>query len=341
MKHVKKLCKKLYALKQSESVVFVHGIGKRQTPLQKSMETLEDYLFWLKKYNHQIHICGGRNSYSKTDHDATFMRMKEDAMGNGQLKPAYNLQHGVDSKYITWLTIGPQPTDTTTLIPFLKDAQEHLKFKYKNITADAGYESEKNYVFLEANGQLSYIKPANYEISKTRKYRNDIGKIENMEYDTESDFYICRNAKRWMADHIRHFKSKTGSVSEKTIYKCEDCSRCPHKSECIKGNNWKTPLEERTKTLQVARTFLKYRQKDLDRILSEESIVFRVNRSIQAEGSFKDLKQDMQFWRYVSKGRSNVLAESILLVMARNINKLHNKIQKGRTRTHLFPVKSA
>lgn len=94
-------------------------------------------------------------------------------MGNGQLKPAYNLQHGVDSEYITWLTIGPQPTDTTTLIPFLKDAQEHLKFKYKNITADAGYESEENYLFLEANGQLSYIKPANYEISKTRKYKND------------------------------------------------------------------------------------------------------------------------------------------------------------------------
>lgn len=108
MKHIKKLRKKLrkklYALKQSENIV--------------------------------IHICGERNSYSKTDHDATFMRMKEDAMGNGQLKPAYNLQHGVDSEYITWLTIGPQPTDTTTLIPFLKDAQKHLKFKYikKNVS---------------------------------------------------------------------------------------------------------------------------------------------------------------------------------------------------------------
>ena len=341
MKHVKKLRKKLYALKQSESVVFVHGIGKRKTPLQKSMETLEDYLSRLKKYNHQIHICGGRNSYSKTDHDATFMRMKEDSMGNGQLKPAYNLQHGVDSEYITWLTIGPQPTDTTTLIPFLKDAEEHLKFKYKNITTDAGYESEENYVFLEANGQLSYIKPANYEISKTRRYKNDMGKIENMEYDEESDVYICRNGKRLTPDHVRHSKSKTGYVSEKTIYKCEDCSGCPHKAECIKGNNCKTPLEERTKTLQISKIFLKYRQEDLERILSAEGIVYRMNRSIQAEGSFGDLKQDMQFRRYVSKGTSNVLAESILLAMARNINKLHNKIQKGRIGTHLFPVKSA
>ena len=341
MKHVKKLRKKLHALKRSENVVFVHGIGKRKTPLQKSIETLEDYLSRLKKYNQQIHTCGGRNSYSKTDRDATFMRMKEDAMGNGQLKPAYNLQHGVDSEYVTWLTIGPQPTDTTTLIPFLKDMEEHLKFKYKNITTDAGYESGENYAFLEENGQLSYIKPSNYEISKTRRYRNDIGRIENMEYDAEWNAYICRNAKRLTPDHVRHSKSKTGYVSEKTIYKCEDCSGCPYKAECIKGNNCKTPLEERTKTLQAAKTFLKYRQEDLERILSDEGIVFRMNRSIQAEGSFGDLKQDMQFRRYVSRGTSNVLAESMLLAMARNINKLHNKIQKGRTGTHLFPVKSA
>lgn len=341
MKHIKKLRKKLYALKQSENIVFVHGTGKRKTPLQKSIETLEDYLSRLKKYNQEIHICGERNSYSKTDHDATFMRMKEDAMGNGQLKPAYNLQHGVDSEYITWLMVGPQLTDTTTLIPFLKDAEEHLKFKYKNITADAGYESEENYLFLEANGQVAYIKPANYEISKTRKYRNDIGRIENMEYHPEADFYTCRNDRKLKADHVRHSKSKTGYVSEKTIYKCEDCSGCQYKNDCIKGNNCKTPLEERTKMLQVAKAFLKYRQEDLERILSNDGILFRTNRSIQAEGSFGDLKQDMQFRRYLSKGTANVLAESTLLAMARNINKLHNKIQKGRTGTHLFPLKSA
>lgn len=341
MKHIKKLRKKLYALRQSENVVFVHGIGKRKTPLQKSIEALEDYLARLKKYNQQLHICGKRNSYSKTDHDATFMRMKEDAMGNGQLKPAYNLQHGVDSEYITWLTIGPQPTDTTTLIPFLKEAEEHLKFKYKNITADAGYESEENYLFLEENGQLSYIKPGNYEISKTRKYRNDIGKIENMAYDAETDRYTCANGRKLIADHVRRSKSRTGYVSEKTVYQCEDCSGCPYKKECIKGNNCKTPLEERTKTLQVAKTFLKYREKDLERIRSDAGILFRTNRSIQVEGSFGDIKQDMQFRRYLSKGTTNVLAESTLLAMARNINKLHNKIQKGRTGTHLFPVKSA
>ena len=166
MKHVKRLRKKLYALKQEENIKFVHGIGKRKSPLQKSIEILEEYLERLKGYTKKLHICGKRNSYSKTDPDATFMRMKEDAMGNGQLKPAFNLQHGVDSEYIVWLTIGPQPTDTTTLIPFLKETEEYLAFKYQKIIADAGYESEENYVFLDQNQQLSFIKPSNYEISK-------------------------------------------------------------------------------------------------------------------------------------------------------------------------------
>ncbi len=99
------------------------------------------------------------------------MRMKEDAILNGQLKPAYNLQHGVDSEYITWVDISARTTDTPTLIPFLKDMEEHLPFRYREIVADAGYESEENYLFLERNGQASYIKPANYEVSKTRRYR--------------------------------------------------------------------------------------------------------------------------------------------------------------------------
>lgn len=341
IKHLKRLRKKLYALKNAGNITFVHGIGKRKTPLQKSIEALEEALSKLKEYTQKIHICGERNSYSKTDNDATFMRMKEDAMGNGQLKPAFNLQHGVDSEYITWLTIGPQPTDTTTLIPFLKDAEQHLKFKYKNITADAGYESEENYLFLEANNQIAFIKPANYEISKTRKYKNDIGKIENMEYDKISDFYTCKNNRKLTVSHIRHNKTKTGYVSEKTIYTCENCNDCSYKSDCIKGNNCKTPLGERTKVLQVAKTFIKHRKEDLERIISDEGVLYRMNRSIQAEGSFGDIKQDMQFRRYLSKGTANVLAESTLLAIARNINKLHNKIQNGKTGTHLFPLKSA
>ena len=99
--------------------------------------------------------------------------------------------------------------------------------------------------------------------------------------------------------------------------------------------------EDRAKSFSIAKAFEKYRKEDLERIQSEEGILLRVNRSIQVEGSFGELKQDMQFRRYLSRGTANVLAESVLLAMARNVNKLHNKIQNDRTGTHLFPVKSA
>ena len=231
------------------------------------------------------------------------------------------------------------------------DIKNFFIYKGKEVFANKHickvFDKTKSFSFMRmkedamGNGQFSYIKPANYEISKTRKYRNDIGKTENMDYDPQTDTYTCKNRKKLSVEYIRHSKTKTGYVSEKTVYKCEVCSGCPYKRECIKGNNCKTPLEERTKRLQVAKTFLKYREEGLERILSDEGILLRTNRSIQAEGSFGDIKQDMQFRRYLSRGTSNVLAESILLAMARNINKLHNKIQKGRTGTHLFPLKSA
>jgi transposase len=341
MKHVKSLRKKLYALKQEENIEFVHGCGKRKTPLQRSIEKLEEYLGKLKEYTKKIHICGKRNSYSKSDNDATFMRMKEDAMKNGQLKAGYNVQHGVDSEYITWLTVGPQPTDTTTLIPFLNEMEMHLKFKYKKIVADAGYESEENYVYLKDNDQLAFIKPANYEISKTRKYKNDISRIDNMEYCEDGDYYICRNNKKLTVSKVIQRKSKTGYQSEKTIYTCEDCSNCPHKSSCIKGNNSKTPLEDRVKNLETSKLFNKMRKEDLARIISKEGCELRMNRSIQAEGSFGELKQDMGFRRFLCRGKPNVLAESILLAMASNLNKLHNKIQSERTGTHLFKLKES
>lgn len=277
---LKRLRKKLCRIRQEEGIVFVHGTGRRKTRLQKSLETLETYIAKLKEYNKKLYVCGERNSYSKTDPDATFMRMKEDAMLNGQLKPAYNLQHGVDSEYITWLDISPRPTDTRTLIPFLKDMELYLPFKYQEIVADAGYESEENYLFLEENGQLAYIKPQNYEISKTRKYRQDIGRM--------------------------------------------DC---------------KTPMEDRQKVLYVSKKMKEKRQETLERITSDYGTQLRMNRSIQAEGSFANIKEGMEFRRYLYRGNANVTAQSILLAIGYNINKLHHKIQAGRTGRHLFPLK--
>lgn len=336
---LKRLRKKLYRIRQEEGIVFVHGTGRRKTHLQKSLETLKTYIAKLKEYNKKLYVCGDRNSYSKTDPDATFMRMKEDAMLNGQLKPAYNLQHGVDSEYITWLDISSRPTDTRTLIPFLKDMELYLPFKYQEIVADAGYESEENYLFLEENGQLAYIKPQNYEISKTRKYRQDIGRMENMKYDEKADCYYCKNGQVLTVQYEKREKTASGYRRIVTVYRSSGCGGCPFKTDCIKGNNCKTPMEDRQKVMYISKKMKEERQETIKRVTSDYGTQLRMNRSIQAEGSFANIKEDMEFRRYLYRGKANVTAQSILLAIGYNINKLHHKIQAGRTGRHLFPLK--
>ena len=338
---LKRLLKKLYQIKEEENIAFAYGTGHRKSQLQRSIETLEGYITRLEEYIHHLNVCGERNSYSKTDPDATFMRLKEDAMLNGQLKPAYNLQHGVDAQYITWLDVSAHRTDVLTLVPFLKDMEAHLPFKYLEVVADAGYESEEAYVFLEKNGQESYLKPQNYEISRTRKYRQDISRRENMDYDPETDEYICSEGRKLKAIKDRHSKNRNGYVSTVTVYECESCKGCLHKEKCIHGNNCRTPMEERNKRLNVSRVMKEKRQETLDRITTKYGTQLRMNRSIQAEGSFAVIKEDMNFRRYLYRGKKNVLAQSILLAIAYNINKLHFKIQGGRTGQFLTALKSA
>jgi transposase len=339
--HLRKLWKKLKKIQAQENITFVYGIGKRKSTLQKKLEQLEEYINRLKKYNRYLYIAGERNSFSKTDPDATFMRMKEDAMKNGQLKPAYNIQFGVDSEYVVWITAGPQPTDTTTLIPFLESMKQEVGHVYPNVVADSGYESEENYLYLEKNVQAAYIKPSNYEQSQTRKYHTDIGRRENMLYDAASDSYLCSNQKKLIKIGTRKTKSKTGYISEKTCYACEECNGCLLKAKCIKGNHSKLPLEERNKNFEVSKIFQQKREAAQKRITTQEGKMLRMNRSIQAEGAFGEVKADMDFRRFLCRGKENILAETILLGLAHNVNKLHNKIQSGRCASYLHPLKSA
>ena len=182
----------------THAVLFVHGRGKRKSVHQRYLELFQKFLDRQLLYDLHHSRFGSRNSYSKTDPDATFMRMKDDHMRNGQLKPAYNVQIAVNSEYITGVDVFSNRTDFGTLIPFLKQLQHYHGAKYEEVTADAGYESEENYLYLDRNGQLAFIKPTNFEISKTRSYRSDISRKENMQYDEERDVYICRNSFQYM-----------------------------------------------------------------------------------------------------------------------------------------------
>jgi len=255
-----------------KDIEFVYGRGVRKTQLQRDYETVASYI--AKENEYDAHIKN-RNSCSKTDRDATFMRKKEDYMKNGQLKPAYNLQIGVNSEYIVGLDLFPNPTDVRTLIPFLS-VLESRDLKFKNIVADAGYESEENYEYLFNNNYTPYIKPQNYEKQKIRKFKQDISRVENMSFNEETDTYTCANNRELEFRHVSKQKNKSGYILEKKVYGCTNCAGCPLAEKC-KG----TP---HNKKLYVADNFLRFRKQSQENITTGKGIILRMNRSIQVEG---------------------------------------------------------
>ena len=313
----------LYAKKERENVTFVSGTGKRKSPLQKAIETLRNYEQRQQKYQHYEALMGNRNSFSKTDIDATFMRMKDDHMKNGQLKPGYNIQIGVEAEYIVGIDVSAERADAMRLIPLLKSIHSHTPgVDYTNIVADAGYESEENYQHLQTEKKVSYIKPNNYERSKKAKYYQNPYVRENMKYDEELDAYTCPNNKQIQPVGTKIRKTKSGYESEVTVYECEDCHNCSHKSQCTKAKG--------NRRLEVSKTFQCLREESQRSITTEEGILLRINRSIQVEGAFGVLKEDYRFRRFLLRGKAKVTTECFLLAIGYNVNKYHNKRQTGR-----------
>ena len=312
---------------------FVHGRGKRKTQLQRDIEQLSEMTARQQKYNRYSDIFNGRNSFSKTDPDATFMHMKDDHMRNAQLKLGYNVQLGVEGEYIVGVDVSSERSDQLTMIPLLERMERHLGHRYEDVTLDAGYESEENYTWFEKREQTCYIKPQNYERSKTRKFKNNMALRENMPYDADRDEYTCQNEKKLKAVYTGKRVSKSGFESEVTYYECESCEGCPYKKNCTraKGN----------RKMQISKKFLRQRKESLERITSPTGNLLRMNRSIQAEGAFGVIKQDYGFRQFLLRGNKKVRTEILLVAIAYNINKLHNKIQKNRTGQQLFEKMTA
>ena len=324
-------------LEKSEADIdFVSGKGRRKSEEQRQWETLDVLRQRWKECEESLRIMGDdRNSYAKTDPDATFMRMKEDHMRNGQLKPAYNVQIAVNSEYITGLEVFSNRTDFGTLVPFLSRMQMMQQAKYKEVTADAGYESLENYLFLEQNGQTSFIKPTNYEAKKTAKYRKQIGRIENMRYDAEEDVFLCAEGRR-LSLRRESTELKNGQYITTAWYRCEDCRNCPQREACCKAKDPEQPKE-----LILRKTFWEKRAVSQANITSERGIYLRMCRSIQVEGAFALLKNDFGFRRFLTRGRANVRTEFFFLSLAFNLKKLWMKRENGRLQTHLSDIQAA
>ena len=328
-----KLQKNLSTIATGEGIEFVYGKGKRKPEIQQLYEELEHLGQRLMGYKECFEIMGkDRNSYSKTDLEATFMRMKEDHMLNGQLKPAYNVQIAVENYFIVHGYVSNDRTDYNTLIPVLEKHQEAFGSVLEEVTADSGYCSEKNLLYLKEKGIESYIKLQDHEKRKTRAYAEDISKYYNMKVEVFEDeqFYICHDGRE-----LRHIRTETkeqdGYTQTFEVYGCADCSGCEHKARCLYKYNAEKDVEK-NKVMKINEQWEELREKSHANIQSERGILKRQTRSIQTEGHFGDIKENENFRRFNYRSADKVYKEFMLYAIGRNINKyyrfLNEKLKK-------------
>ncbi len=224
-----------------DTAKFVSGIGHRKSMEQRQYQEMQDYLERLKSYAKHIEVCGGeRNSYSKTDHDATFMRIKRDYMGNDQLLPAYNLQVAICDEYIAVVDVKPYASDMECFVPLMEKFNRIYGHYPQYPVADAGYGSYNNYLYCEEHGMEKFMKFTMFKKEITdKKYHNDPYRAINFQRDGSGDL-ICPNGKKFIFKYNKPiYRNKYGRTEE--IYECESCEGCPHKTACCKSISGNRP----------------------------------------------------------------------------------------------------
>lgn len=304
-----------------DTSTFVYGKGHRKTTEQRYYEKLVEYHNKLNEYVEKINICSeNRNSYSKTDHDSTFMRIKTDYMGNDQLLPAYNIQFGVADEYIAVLDVNQYRSDMDCFIPLMEKFKEHYGFYPKYPVADAGYGSFNNYIYCEKHNMEKYMKFPMYEKqSKDKKYINNPYRAEN--FKIENGNIYCPNNKKMVFSYRKDVKGNLYGRQEE-VYECEDCSNCPYASNCKK-----TP---KNRTIRLNHELTSIHSEVLSNLNCIHGALLRMNRSIQSEGTFGIMKRNRGYDRFRRKGLKSVLLEIYLVSIGQNLYKFQNKLKNSQ-----------
>jgi transposase len=286
--------------------------GKQEA---KALRTLqEDCLPRQKKYEEQEKILAGRNSYAKTDHDATFMRMKEDAMLNGQLKPGYNVQIGTENQFVVGFSIHQKTNDMNVLIPHLAQVQERLGRLPRTVVADAGYGSEENYAYLEQVGVEGYVKYPLFRKQQKRSWRKQRFRIENWKYDPTRDEYLCPAGQNLTYQYTQQYTTDHGYRTSRRVYGCGTCASCSLKPQCTRGAG--------NRHVKINPTLNRYQELARHKLVSEQGRRLRSRRGVEVESVFGRIKQDWGFRRFTLRGMEKVKIEWGLLCIAHNIAKM-------------------
>jgi transposase len=284
--------------------------------LEKELKTIEkDYLPRKKRYEKAKRICGKRNSYSKTDKDATFMRMKEDHKGNGQPKPAYNVQVGTENGFVVGYDVFQNPADIRTLKPHLRRQKKRLGAAPKNVIADAGYGSEENYRYLENRGSVAVIKYGTWWKERGGKWKEDLFRTENWEYNKKEKYYVCPNGRKLTLRETRKERNPSGYPLTADRYECESCKYCRLKKRCAKGKGSRG-IERNERLLRLKRK--------ARRVLEDERYkVLRKQRSAEVETVFGQIKGNQGYRRFLLRGMSKVSTEWGLLSLGYNLKQIY------------------
>lgn len=288
---------------------------ERKYPKQVRKQLL-DFIERKQKYQRDFEIFGTRNSYSKTDPDATFMRMKDDYMKNGQLKAGYNVQIATEGQYTLAYDLFSNPTDTRTLIPFLDEIEQHYFELPKHIVADAGYGSEQNYDdILSKRKREALITYNMYVKEQKKKHKQDVMNPANWQYDEESDTYTCPNQKHLEFHGHAVRNDRTGFRRTFKVYQCEDCTGCPFRSACTKAK------EGHHRKLMVNEKWEQQKEYVKAKLSEEETGSIYRKRKIDVEPVFGFLKANLRFTRFSVRGKSKVKNEMGFALMAVNLRK--------------------
>ena len=295
------------------------NLGKEERKALKQIET--DSVPRMNRYREQLETMGSRNSYSKTDPDATFMRMKEDAMLNGQLKPGYNVQISTENQFITNFGIYQRPTDTLTMISYLESFKARYGMQSEEIVADSGYGSEENYEYMFSNGMTPYVKYNMFHVEQRRGYRNNPFRVSNLFYNPDDDFYVCPMGQK--LKFIRQEKRYTASGYQQTVsvYRAGRCEGCPLRGQCHKS--------KRDRQIEVNHTLDDYKARARELLTSEQGIKHRSNRPIEPEAVFGQIKECGRFRRLRLKGLTGAKIDFGLKALAHNLRKLAQSWEKS------------
>ena len=289
--------------------------------LSKTIKKIkEDYLPRQKKYEQHEKKLKDRNSYSKTDEDATFMRMKEDYMRNGQLKPGYNIQMGTQNQFIIGDSIHQKTNDTGLLIPHLEHLKTQLKRFPENIITDAGYGSEENYHYLDKQGITAYVKDGDFHYEQTRKYKRNKYRKINFIYDPQTDTYKCPSGERLYYVKTKNYKTDNGFKTTRRVYQARRCQQCPVRSQCYKGKY--------NRRIYVGFLLDYYRKKARKLLESERGKELRSQRPVDVESVFGQIKQNRKFRRFMLRGLEKVTVEYGLIALAHNMMKWAYRVKK-------------